>query len=167
MKTNTYTILVLSLICAIAASSVFYWLMVQVRTNTLDAYNMQQQASTASADVNHMHVLTNIVEKYQDEQESFKKLFVSSDEIVSFLQELEQLGRSAGVVTEVGSIHDKGNSVLISVSTDGSFAQVRSFLELMENIQYAAFIESVYFTKHKQDGVWGCQIKLSVLKYES
>lgn len=167
MKNHTNIIFISSLVVATLASSFFFWLLSGIATNMDEARNIKLELEEARKKNNYARVLSSLLDNTKGEQKRLDTLFVDGEEVVNLLQEIERLGTYAGVAVGVASIRDDGNQILVTTSYSGSYARLRHFVALAENIPYAVFINSVRFTKQKKATQWGGSLEFVILKADN
>ena len=110
-----------------------------------------------------------------EDQKKISSYIVSSANVVSFLESIEQLGKVAGVQMEidsVGSVVPKGDQsklwerLRLIVSAEGSWSGNLNILYLLETIPFQVTTERVVLDQKKDEkkNSWHSEITFSVLK---
>jgi hypothetical protein len=90
-------------------------------------------------------------------REQLKQVFVEEEDIALFIEEIEELARTAGIALEVGSV-ELGTGVWsdlsLTVRFSGNFSSTYRFLALLETVPYSSSIETVSFQKNTEGTTW-------------
>jgi hypothetical protein len=126
------------------------------------------------------HTAANLKEKLEDlnlKGQLISDAFLSEEEVVNFIDELENIGRNNNVVVEVKNVDasdliDKETNkkklygdlaILMNVTGDWNF--VYNFTKLIENLPYHSNIKSVNFTSSsvERETFWKAEISIDVI----
>jgi hypothetical protein len=90
--------------------------------------------------------------------------FVPAEEIVPFLEEIEELGSSLGATVSVVSVGDPGEDkrIRLALSIQGSFDAVMRTVGVMEQGRRASAVPSLTLDTN-DDGTWTAAVTLIVL----
>ena len=89
--------------------------------------------------------------------------FVSSSSTVVFLEDLERLGREAGVDLSIGQAAEQVGELGLSLVVTADFGRLSRFLKGLELLPYAARVNRIELRRGEK-GVWRGDFFLIVLK---
>lgn len=95
-------------------------------------------------------LLAEALDRLKKEKDIINTVFLKEDDIVRLIKILESIGDNSGVVLKISSIlpsSDKELKPKISFVADGSFEQLFTYMEMLENIPYLATIDKVSLQK--------------------
>ena len=103
--------------------------------------------------------------------ETFDSLILSSDRLVTLIEDVEDVGRRLDLgietlsVVEVNDSGSKGSrTVRIVMETDGSWSSTLSFIRAVENLPHRVLIDETSLTK-KEDG-WNLRMAFSLYLFD-
>lgn len=114
-----------------------------------------------------------------DEQQKINSYILSDQDTVSFIEQIENLGKKADVTLEVDSIgtadlsgkqKDQWGYLTLQISTKGSWAHIFDSMMMLESLPYQVEISNVMVEREpvdsskKQPIIWDGHFTLSVLK---
>lgn len=167
--------LILSFLFFVLACASFWFLLGRINENKKlsdEAEIAWQTESTRRYDLNSLERSLKDVVK---EVSMLQSHFVRTDDIVSFLNQIEYLGSLVGVKATIESVNsrdgDTGKVLTLGVKTVGSFSATYKFLMLLENSQYEVEVTEVNL--NRQDAisssipnpVWGGNFSIDVLSF--
>lgn len=118
---------------------------------------------------NVLRGLTRLAEETEASREELLTHVVSVENPASFIEEVERLGRQAGVSIEIGSvdIEDSAanslNSVSLSVRAEGSWDRVVRFVRATEILPYGVSVSDLSLDGLEREGTWTASLSLAVL----
>lgn len=129
--------------------------------------SVYETASAIEAKTREAKQIADIQERiasFFNDESALETHFVSSDTVVSYLQELEELGSTLGTTLEVVSVtNDPGQGRLsISLQIEGSFDAVMRTVGVIEYGQYDAMITTLNIEKMVDSALWSATGTLSV-----
>ena len=120
--------------------------------------------------------IAQLLSETAEKRARIDSFFVNKDGAVSFIKEIEQVGASAGIKTDVikiaveRSAEEDADSAkagiekfAAAIEASGSFEGVYRFLALLEKIPRPLLISHVSFSQN-ENGVWGGVFEISVSK---
>jgi hypothetical protein len=109
------------------------------------------------------------------EREELSDYFLSASNPTPLLSNIEDLGKSAGVLVNVESLSERAAategedgpsvpSVEVALSVSGSWGGVYNLVQLLEHLPYVVLLERVVLEESADEGrsVWEGQIRLRV-----
>lgn len=153
---------------ALAAGAWFFFYK-EIASERDGVLSLKNDILVADAKLKNIRSLGQSLESIAEDREKAEKIFVSSEEIVEFIEDTEELARLSGVEMEIKSaalpakLEDKGP--IFSVKLDGAFGQVFRFSSLLEKTNYEISFEEVKLAKG-EDGRWIGEIELKLLSYK-
>jgi len=147
--------LLLSFLFFIACVFAFGFLYQRVESNNAQAEETQLALETLVAKVDVAKTLNQTLESISRDQAKLEESFVSSLDIVPFLDSIESTARGIGIISEVTSvaINEEEKVLLVEVRANGSFARLYQFLTLLEQAPYEIKFDSVDLAIEDNAGV--------------
>ncbi len=167
MRNYTNIIFIASIICTLAIGSLYIWLLLNVNDNLQRVNSITIEVAESETKNNHAYVLKSLLDRTENNRNKLQALFVEPLEVADLLQTLESLSKNIGTSVEVKSIRDNGDSVSITTSVVGTFAQLIHFTRLTSTMPRAVFIESLHLNKQKGSKLWNGRVELIILKTSS
>ena len=151
-KNLRVTFLVATLIVVAGYGILFYVIKlanISIATAYIGIEAREKQSSTADS-------LKKTLESYKDDIDLVSRNFVNSDGAVSFIEYLENLGKSVGaevviqdvVESDASSVASKKSQLRFRIVAQGSWKSVYRFLALLENAPYVILVENAEFRKN-------------------
>ena len=100
--------------------------------------------------VRQMEILKEILPA----QEILKKYFINRDNLVPFIEYIEDLAEKADVIIKLSN-RQTSDSLNFTLSFDGEFNDCMYFIALIESLPYNLTIENVYVEQRSKGGLWG------------
>lgn len=95
---------------------------------------------------------------------------VSADDVASFIEEVERLGRQAGVSVEIGSVDiadsataDSLQVMSLSARAEGSWDRAVRFVRAIETLPFGVSITDLSLDGLEAEGTWTASVSLEVL----
>ena len=119
-----------------------------------------------------LSTLIKTLESTKNERASITQRVLTEDHVVDILTLIEEIGREQQVVLKTNTISVKPinnvfETVVISVSVEGSYEALVSTLTLFENMPYQCAITNVRFTRNENSDMWETQYDIQVTKYKN
>ncbi len=153
MKTNhRHYILFLFALCAAAASvGVYFILYKTILTQAAQSFQISAELSQESDKKKHEQDLASVYAKSVEDRGKIDSSIVSQAKIVTFIEAVESIESQAGVKLELSNLRtdeavtDKNPISHLSahVDVDGSWSNIMRTLLLLQNMPFAAAIDSV------------------------
>lgn len=120
-----------------------------------------------------------MLDRFDGDIGKIKDYTITTDDEVSFIENIQALGRELGLETEISQVdnrpYDKNNRpdvsyLVIKLSTKGSWKNTWNFISLVENFPYAMSIDTVGLVYTPVDGSpksvssWQSLLTIRVLK---
>lgn len=151
-KNLRLTFFVATLIAIVGYGILFYVIKlvnISIATASIGIEAREKQSSTADS-------LKKTLESHKDDIDLVSRHFVNSDGAVSFIEYVENLGRSVGaevviqdvVESEAPAIASRKSQLRFRIVAQGSWKSVYRFLALLENAPYVILVENVEFRKN-------------------
>lgn|SRR3989344_374565 len=147
MKTSTHTFVVMG---AIVLALVACWVFIFARlTASKHAYVEETKLLLEERQKELNYLSThNLLRETEADRLELAQLFVTEDTVVSFLEELELLGRRAGIVLELSSVQPiKDTSLNFFFEVSGSFTDIYEFVKLSELLPHKLAVDKVDIRK--------------------
>ncbi len=173
MKSNFNKLPFLVSIIFLALSGyIFYFLYNKIGENRANVEKLSIEEQTAESHIRELRSLDIGLKAIDKEKTELEKHFVSSSNLVPFLDSIESLGSRVGAEAETSSVDissDKA-SLLVGVKAKGTFESLYRFLTLVENSPYELEIYSLDLAKDLPQGTvetkgWVLQIKIKLISF--
>ena len=160
---NKNYFLVLILIVNIILGGILVWLAFDV--NSLSEQNALTKRQLDDLSIKKSNLATNRLEslKINDSLQILDGYFVSADQKVLMIADLEKLASKAGVAYVLNNAVD-ASRVLLDISVKGSFRNIYYFISLMEANHYWVSFEKISLLRgtEKGIGVWSGSMVISI-----
>ncbi len=136
-----FWVAVILVLVAISAYTAVVW---KIRKNISEAADLSLSIATESQKEAGIESTRNVLRSTAAEREKIDSYFVSSDNIVDFLEKIELLGKKSGVTLSFDSVDipsDEKSILRVRVGTKGSWESTFYFLSLVENLPFKIEIE--------------------------
>ena len=144
---KTRNILIFLIILNLLAIGLYWFLSNQINKNTEMISNSASELNIQVAKEKQLKLSKNIIDDTEADRNKLDTFFVSRDDIVSFIQEIESLASSAGISIEINSVEvndyvlaGRVSEVIevlnLTLSTNGSWSGNFYFLNLLETMPY-------------------------------
>ncbi len=154
MKGISHTKKVLFITIALAMTSLLLYgfLFWEIKTKTQDAAKIQEDADKDVKREESLRLAKISLAKNKESIEKIDSYFIARDGVVSFIEELENLGKETGVILSIGSVSaevdakvkdDFKETLRIRLEASGSWKDLFYFLSILESLPYRAQIEQM------------------------
>jgi len=144
---KTKNILIFLIILNLSAIGLYWFLSSQINKNTEMVSNSASELNIQVAKEKQLKLSRNIIDDTEADRNKLDSFFVSSDGIVSFIQEIENLADSAGLSIEIISVevddyvlNEKVDAVIevlnLTLDVSGSWSGNFYFLNLLETMPH-------------------------------
>ncbi|MFH1170254.1 MAG: hypothetical protein V1704_01705 [Candidatus Vogelbacteria bacterium] len=162
---NKKTIIVISL-NLVGLMGVFF-LSRQLNRDVNQVVTAYQEFYTSAHGQEDLLALTKILTETADARATLGTAFLSGDALISFIERLEGLARTAGVTFKLDEPKvtvGKNASLELSFQAEGSFTGLYHFLSLLENLPYRFDWQSVAWT-FNSGTTWSGNFSLIITSY--
>lgn len=132
--------------------------------------NFYSDADSGFAQTAKVQAVKSIVASNGAYIDTLRQFFVKKGDEVQFIENIEMLGREAGVAFEISSIKaepDPGTSfkenITVGINTEGSWTQIISFINKLEKAQFGAVVSDVRLEDSGR-GRWSGDIKIQIFR---
>lgn len=111
--------------------------------------------------------LDTLLKNAEAERKELDTHFATRENVVPFLDSIEDLARRAGASPEVVSIDETPdkNSLFVIIRAEGSWSAVYKFLELLENSAYELEFIAADIGKKPESADWEASFKIKLLTF--
>jgi len=153
VKKGTKKIAVVALvlnICAGIAYGMFYMSVGEIRAEVAKtAQTLQQKLVLQEIEQSERHVISDTKQK----REKLQSYFITEEEAVSFIEQLETLSTVAGVSLSISSVDVKKEGLSVQLNTESAWTETYHFLTLVESMPLKVSIDQARF-RYNGNGVW-------------
>ena len=166
METQKNSVLIiLSIVAAIVASvavAAYIWIFIVVNDISARAEVISEEVELLTVKNDHTQMVRRVVRDTQKERTELNGYFVTEEEIVTFLEDIEGLGyySDADIVVqtvETGKPVDKDGLVIplrITLKAEGRFREVFHTLMLIEALPKVLMVEGARITENNTKQIW-------------
>lgn len=142
-----FAVAIVLVVVGILAYGVIVW---DIRKNIDEADGLSMNIAAESQKEANIESIRNIFRGTAEERGKIDSYFVSSDNIVDFLEKIEFLGKKSGVSLSFDSVDipsEEKNILRVRVGTEGSWEDTFYFLSLVENLPFKIELEKSSIVK--------------------
>jgi len=173
-NTLLVSLAVVGVVAVISSTLLYSFAFIKVRGIITQVANTSEEAQLLAKKNTHIQTVRRVVRDTQPEREKIDAYFLTDDEIVSFLEEVEGLGTHVGVevtvqAVSVGKPIDKDERITplnLVLKSEGSLEKIFYLLTLLEDFPKAMSVQEVQFSQQPDEGIWVGNFDIVVLKIE-
>lgn len=136
---------------------------------------MQMEVKTKERQLESRHDTKKLVESLSEQKKKIDDVFLSPDNLVNLVEQIEEIGRSAGVVANINSVDNFGsvkNRPSFKISASGDYNKIFKFLILLENLPTKMMIKSTSWGGQSSApdimaAPWSANFDIILLSYEA
>lgn len=149
---HTKKVFFVAVALAVASLALYGFLFWEIKTKTEEAVKIQEDADKDVKREEGLHLAKVSLAKNKEAIEKIDSYFIARDGVVSFIEELESLGKETGVILSIGSVSaeadpkvkdDFKETLRIRLEASGSWENLFYFLSILESLPYRAQIEQM------------------------
>jgi Tfp pilus assembly protein PilO len=162
---NKKTVIIIGL--NLAGLAGLFFLGRQINQDVNQVVAAYQEFYTSTHGQEDFLALTKTLTETTDARATVDTAFLSSTDLISFIERLEGLARTAGVTFKLDEpkvTAGKTASLALSFQVTGSFAGLYHFLSLLENLSYRLDWQSVAWTFNSST-TWSGNFNLAITSY--
>ena len=169
-RINSKILLALALLLFGALAALGGFMVWRLGLLTKELGEIQGRILSADVKLKNLKAFEKILDERRSERAVIEDLFLNEKEIVRFIEDLEEAGRTSGVGLEVQSAagpKELGPSFRLSAA--GDFNSLFQYLLLAENLPYETAWEQITLQKTAAEGKapsWSGLYTLKLLSYE-
>ena len=125
----------------------------------------QDKNTVAMAIQNNQQIVSNqtdLLRLNKDKVATINNYFISNQDTIKLLEDLEKLGQKAGIKLTMGQAGELPTELKLNLATDGAFSGTMKFLQGLENLTYAARVDRLDLRKTGDS--WQAVFILRILK---
>lgn len=110
-------------------------------------------------------ILKNLISEIANERQKIDSVFLSQENIIKLVRELEANADRAGAEIDLGNINiseDGKKNPRIQFSLKGKFNQIFHYVVLLENMPYIVSVDKAHFEKDLSSGGWRGSFEISL-----
>lgn len=153
MKSRSTKILILILVCNLAAIVGYYLLFQHIKTQSKTAVSLNSVIDLGQQKNSHLSSLRNTIKETDGKRQQLATLFLSSGEEVLFIEQIEILAKNSGLSAKTNNVSSAAGNVgeiktlRVQLQTTGSWNNTLYFLSQVENLPYDIHAQGVSLTK--------------------
>lgn len=154
------------------SSFVFYFILKQINDSKNSTKLIHEEWRQEEDRREVIKSLDRSIKEIDLEKKSIESHFVSSKDVVPFLDFFEQSALRVNAETEVSSVSVpiENDSILVDLKTKGSFESLYKYITLLENAPYELEISSFVLSKENSNVLtgniaWSLSLKIKLLSF--
>ena len=154
------------------SSFVFYFILKQINDSKKSTSLIHEEWRQEEDRREVIKSLDRSIKEIDLEKKSIESHFVSSKDVVPFLDFFEQSALKVNAETEVSSVSVpiENDSILVDLKTKGSFESLYKYITLLENAPYELEISSFVLSKENSNVLtgniaWSLSLKIKLLSF--
>lgn len=175
MNFHSKKILILIIICNLAALVGYYFLFQYIKTQTEAASLLTSTIDLGQQTNSNLNSLRFIVKDTEDKRLQLLTFLLPGDAEVSFIGQIENLAKNSGLGVKINSVSsvagdtDKTKTLQMQTETTGSWNNIMYFLNQIENLPFKINIQRSTINKpvvigKPTDSAWTATIDISVIE---
>ncbi|PCI30854.1 hypothetical protein COB52_00795 [Candidatus Kaiserbacteria bacterium] len=169
-KTTPIILLIIGTLILGVVGSAYAWSFLKVRSTIEQAAVISAKADLWASSNENAQVVRRSVREIQAQREVLDTYFIKEDGIVSFLDEIEEIGDHAGlpievIAVEAGNPIDKDGLIrplTISLRVSGKLKDIFYTLAMLETLPKAVSVDGVGLTQDPENLTWIGEFKVVV-----
>lgn len=163
---NTKTLSIFCTVILVILGGLLVFLIYDIQSKNRETSELLHKIEESSENELLYQSVRSIQNSAEEELAALEDIIVSSSELVSLIEEVEQIGRESGLtmdivsVDEVKVVEGEPQKVRITFDARGSWTQTFSALSIVENIPRKIMIEEVKL--NKEDVGWLATVSFAV-----
>lgn len=173
MNSKLKIILILIVVCNLAAFAGYYFLFQKIKTDTQTASALSDVIDVGQQKNSHLNSLRADVKDTESKRQQLVGLFLSSDEEISFIEQVENLAKSSGLKVKTSNV----SSVVVDTSptkvfqmeteTAGNWSNQMYFIAQVQSLPYSIAVHQVSLINVAAGGVatstpWAMTLDINV-----
>ena len=150
------------------------WNEIEMKSNRIDA--ITQQIADETVKQSHFEALKGVMANTAAERARLDSLILPDDQFVPFVESVEKIGKTAGVVmTDSLNTADNPNTqiqsefLVVQIGMTGSWSAITRAVSLIESLPYAISVDHLILNKdlsNAHSSVWQAAMTIQVVKYK-
>ena len=161
-KNTLFSLFVASIVVVGLLGASYIWVFLEVRSEIAKVTVAAEEAQILATQNAHVQTVRRVVRDTQIQRETLSTYFLSEEEIVEFLEEIENLGTHAGSQVSVQTVQageavDKDGAIIplqLTLRSGGSLQAVFYTLALLESYPKALSVEEVVLIQNPTTFEW-------------
>jgi len=165
-KTKKVLITLSVIFIIILAADIFWFSFIKKEADkVLEFKKMAQKEAVQNYNLTE---IKRSISELEQKEEALDNIFIDGDNIVIFIELIENMAAQSGVLTQIQIDNDKGESVYprlnVVLQANGSWSGVTTFLKMVENLPHNVLIDAAKLNvKNAEDGFsWQLDVSLKI-----
>ncbi len=130
-----------------------------------------KNSSILKKKIQEVKLLESQIDKIKEDKKKIDSIFLMEEDIVKFIETLEDLGKKTGILIKISSAEiGKGSeNPKIRISANGSFQNIFHYILLLENMPNQIVFDNLNLVKKASDsekkGEWEADIEISIKSF--
>lgn len=167
MKNKKIIFLILSVLFTVVFCLIFYFVYNKILENKKSTKLLYNEWKTEENRREIIKSLDRTINKIQDKKNKIESHFVSSSDVVPFLDFFEKSALLVNTNTEVSSVSvpNDNSTINVSLNVSGSFESIYKYINLIENAPYELYINSFTLNKIGNPNIWNLNLQIKLLSF--
>lgn len=167
MKNKRIIFLILSLLFTIISCLIFYFFYNEILENKKSTEVLYNEWKTEENRREIIKSLDRTISKIQDKKSKIESHFVSSSDVVPFLDFFEKSAFLVNAKSEVSSVSipNDNSTINVSLNVNGTFDSIYKYVNLIENAPYELQINSFTLNKIGNPNIWNLNLQIKLLSF--
>lgn len=142
-------ILILLILCNIAAIVGYYFLFQHIKTQSKTALSLTSTIDLSQQKNSHLSSLRAVVKDTEGKRQQLATFLLSSDAEISFIEQVETLAKKSGLGAKTNNVSSVAGETVttkklqMQLETTGSWNNIMYFLSQLENSPYDVHVKAV------------------------
>ncbi|MBI2610228.1 hypothetical protein HYW53_03625 [Candidatus Giovannonibacteria bacterium] len=147
-----------------------YFVLNQIQILKAEVRILKSNIALAETKTRNVKAITNTLDDLNEEKEMLDKLFITDENLVHFIEDLEEIARLSGINLKVTSATGILNAAELGPSfqleASGSFSGLLRYSFLLENMPYQMIMDKINFRKEAgESGNWKTYYTFRLISY--
>lgn len=169
---NSKSLLILSFVVLVALLAVLAFVLYDIRTKNLETSELLEKTNGVA----ESEILAQTVRIARNsaplELTAFDTFVFSGEKLVPFIENIEEIGRSLGLTTEIASVNrvpgdkkaSEPDTVHLVIESDGPWTSIFTFVRTFENYPHHVMIDDMNLSRSEND--WHLRIIISLHSFD-
>ncbi len=130
----------------ISAVLICFYLYIEIKKEKISLYEIVKESMVLEKEAQANKLLASQIPEIKESEQKIDLIFLKKEEIISFIETLENLGKKTSVSVKLSSVRvgeGKEEKPSLSLELEGEFKQIFNYLLLMENLPYQIIIDDL------------------------
>ncbi len=148
-------------------AAVFLWSVIGAKKSSVSL--VKRQLASYEKRIEQVNKLNDTLRIAEENYSKIKPMFINSNSMVDFIEDMESLAESAGVSLEIKGVRfdEKQNKPVFTMALAGSFSDIYHYTVLLENTIYKVEFDGVDIGESSSGDIWREVLELKLLSFQN